>query len=112
MKARIEALVDKATDDRPLLKAVGLLEKLRDSCDKGRSDEPKQFNTVWEELDRKYRSNSAIKFWDKVLAKGAELGRLAIDGDEDPQSLSQPAADDSAPADSAAGLGIDDDEFD
>lgn len=112
MKARIEELADKATDERPLLKAVGLLEKLRDYCDKGRSDEPKQFNTVWEDLDRKYRANSAIKFWEKVLAKGADLGRLAIDGDEDPQSLSQPAADESGPVDAGAGLGIDDDEFD
>lgn len=111
MKARIEDLVDKSTDDRPLFKAVSLLEKLRDYCDKGRSDEPKQFNAVWEELDRKYRNNSAIKFWNKVLAKGAELGRLAIDGDEDPQSLSQPA-DEPAPSDAAAGLGVDDDEFD
>jgi hypothetical protein len=33
MKKRIEELVDKAIDERPLSKAVGLLERLRKQCD-------------------------------------------------------------------------------
>ena len=33
MRKRIEELVDKAIDERPLSKAVGLLERLRKQCD-------------------------------------------------------------------------------
>jgi len=111
MKVRIEELVDKSTDDRPLLKAVDLFAKLRQRCDDGKLDEPEQFNKVWDEFDVKYRNNSAIAFWVKVLAKGDQLERLRID-DEDPQTLSQPAVAPTAADTAGDDLGVDDDEFD
>jgi len=195
MKVRIEELVDKSTDDRPLLKAVDLFAKLRQRCDDGKLDEPEQFNKVWtrlnhmstaaahcnmqcstrhcrtlqhtatcsahddtaehcttrhcrtlqhtaehcntlqntathssrdnthmtssligipqvwDEFDVKYRNNSAIAFWVKVLAKGDQLERLRID-DEDPQTHSQPAVAPTAADTAGDDLGVDDDEFD
>jgi len=51
MKVRIEELVDKSTDDRPLLKAIDLFAKLRQRCDDGKLDEPERFNKVWTRLN-------------------------------------------------------------
>ena len=66
---------------------------------------------VWDEFHVKYRNNSAIDFWGKVLAKGDQLERLRID-DEDSQTLGQPAVAPTAAEAAGDDLGVDDDEFD
>ena len=98
MKIRIEELVDKSTDDRPLVKALACLAELRDKCEAGMTDEPAQFNEVWEELERKYRNNKAIAFWVKVLEKGEKVARISIP-DEGDAARSVPADE---PAEAAA----------
>ena len=65
-----------------------------------------KFNTAWKQLEDKYCKNTAIAFWEKVLAKGSELGRFQLGNDADAEeicAISQPAA-------AAVDLGVDEDE--